>query len=138
MSVRIMSLKLNRLLLYGAMAVLALVLLALLLVRLFSGDTSSAQVSYYPGTYTTTVPLATGSVTVEMTFSEDGIESVNYEIPEAVQSVYPLVQPTASSIGQQLAEGTDLEAIEVDSASYETAEHLLSAMKLTVEKAKKP
>lgn len=137
MSVRIMSLKLNRLLLYGAVALAALIALVILLTKLLGGGmAASAQTEYYPGTYTTSVPLGTGSVTVQMTFSEDGIEAVHYDIPDAVQSVYPLVQPTASSIGQQLTEGTEIGAVQIDSASSETAAHLLNAMKLTVEKAK--
>ena len=135
MSVRIMSLKLNRLLLYALMAVAALILLILLLVRLVGGG-SDTEAKFYPGTYTTSVALGTGSVTVEMFFSEDGIETVNYEIPEVVQTMYPLVQPTASSIGSQLTEGIDPDAVQVDSCSSETAAHLLAAMKLTMEKAK--
>lgn len=136
MSVRVMSLKLNRLLLYALGALAVLILLALLLIKLLGGDSDPAQAQYYPGTYTTSVPLGTGSVTVEMVFSENGIEKVNYEIPEAVQKVYPLVQPTAASIGDQLATGTALEAVQIDSSSSETASHLLDAMKLTMEKAK--
>ena len=136
MSVRIMSLKLNRLLLYALIAVAALIALVMLLLRVLGGGAEQSQAQYYPGTYTTSVSLGTGSVTVEMVFSEDGIEQVSYDIPEAVQTVYPLVQPTASSIGEQLAQGTELEAVQVDSASSETAAHLLSAMKLTMEKAK--
>ena len=136
MSVRIMSLKLNRLLIYVLVGLAALILLVVLLTRLLGGGPDPAQAKYYPGTYTTSVPLGTGSVTVEMVFSEDGIEKVNYEIPEAVQKVYPLVQPTASSIGEQLAEGAELETVQVDSSSSETASHLLEAMKLTMEKAK--
>ncbi len=136
MSVRIMSLKLNRLLLYVIVGLAALILLIILMVKLFGGGSDPAQAKYYPGTYTTSVPLGTGSVTVEMVFSEDGIEKVNYEIPEAVQKVYPLVQPTASSIGEQLAQGTEIEAVQVDSSSSVTAAHLLDAMKLTMEKAK--
>lgn len=136
MSVRIMSLKLNRLLLYGLIALAALIALVVLLIRLLGGGSEPAQAKYYPGTYTTSVPLGTGSVTVEMVFSEDGIEKVNYQIPEAVQKVYPLVQPTASSIGQQLSDGAAIDAVQVDSSSSETAAHLLDAMKLTLEKAK--
>ena len=136
MSVRIISLKLNRLLLYVFIALAALVLLLVLLAGFSSDDADSPQAKYYPGTYTTSVPLGTGSVTVEMVFSEEGIEKVNYEIPEAVQKVYPLVQPTAASIGEQLSEGTALEAVQVESSSSETASHLLDAMKLTMEKAK--
>ena len=108
----------------------------MLLAGFSSDDADSPQAKYYPGTYTTTVPLATGSVTVEMVFSEDGIEKVNYEIPEAVQTVYPLVQPTASSIGEQLSQGIEIEAVQVDSSSSVTASHLLDAMKITLEKAK--
>ncbi len=136
MSVRIMSLKLNRLLIYGIVALAGLILLIVLLTKMFGGEADPVQAKYYPGTYTTSVPLGTGSVTVEMVFSEDGIEKINYDIPEAVQKVYPLVQPTASSIGEQLAQGTEIEAVRVDSSSSVTASHLLDAMKLTIEKAK--
>ena len=136
MSVRVMSLKLNRLLLYALGALAVLILLALLLIKLLGDGSNPAQAQYYPGTYTTSVPLGTGSVTVEMVFSENGIEKVNYEIPEAVQKVYPLVQPTAASIGDQLTTGTALEAVQIDSSSSETASHLLDAMKLSMEKAK--
>ncbi len=136
MSVRIMSLKLNRLLIYVLLGLAALILLLVLLIKFSGGGSDPGQARYYPGTYTTSVPLGTGSVTVEMVFNEDGIEKVNYEIPEAVQKVYPLVQPTASSIGDQLAKGTELEAVQVDSSSSVTAAHLLDAMKLTLEKAR--
>ena len=134
MSVRILSLRLNRLLLYVLGALVGLILLIWLLTSL--GGTKETQAQYYPGTYTTTVALGTGSVTVEMVFNKDAIEKISYQIPEAVQSVYPLVQPTASTIGSQLTEGLDPDAVRVDSASTETAAHLLSAMKLTIEKAK--
>ena len=136
MSVRIMSLRLNRLLLYAFGVLAALILLLLLLLKIFGGGSTPAQAKYYPGTYTTSVPLGTGNIMVEMVFSENGIEKINYEIPEAVQKVYPLVQPTAASIGDQLAEGTALEAVQIDSSSSVTASHLLNAMKLTMEKAK--
>ena len=135
MSVRILSLKLNRLLLY-ALAAMAAVILLILLLTFLGRSESDSEAKYYPGTYTTSVALGTGSVTVEMVFSETGIESVNYEIPEEVQMVYPLVQPTASSIGSQLTTGIEPEAVQVDSDSSETAAHLLDAMKLTMEKAK--
>ena len=136
MSVRIMSLRLNRLLLYTLGVLAALILLALLLIKIFSGSPDPAHAKYYPGTYTTSVALDTGSVTVEMVFSENGIEKVNYTIPEEVKKVYPLVQPAASSIENQLAEGTALDAVQIDSSSSVTASHLLNAMKLTMEKAK--
>ncbi|MCI8633214.1 MAG: hypothetical protein HFE64_07025 [Lachnospiraceae bacterium] len=138
MSVRIMSLKLNRLLMYAGIALAVLIALVILLTKLLGGSSSgsaSADTEYYPGTYTTSVPLGTGCITVQMTFSETGIEAVSYDIPDTVQSVYPLVQPTAASIGQQLTEGTQMEALQIDSASSETAAHLLKAMKLTVDKA---
>ena len=114
MSVRILSLKLNRLLLY-ALAAMAAVILLILLLTFLGRSESDSEAKYYPGTYTTSVALGTGSVTVEMVFSETGIESVNYEIPEEVQMVYPLVQPTASSIGSQLTTGIEPEAVQVDS-----------------------
>ena len=136
MSVRIMSLKLNRVLLYGALLLAALIFLVVLLVKLIPSGSPSAEAAYYPGTYTTSVALGTGSVTVQMVFSEDGIESVYYDIPDAVQTVYPLVQGAATSIGKQLTEGIDIASVRVDSASSETAEHLLKAMRLTVEKAR--
>lgn len=136
MSVRIMSFRLNRFFLYALGALAALLVLILLLIKILGSGSDPAQAKYYPGTYTTTVPLGTGSVTVEMIFSESGIEKVNYEIPEAIQKVYPLVQPTAVSIGDQLSEGTSLDAVQVDSSSSVTASHLLDAMKLTMEKAR--
>ena len=58
-----------------------LILLIVLLVKLIPSGDSSAEAAYYPGTYTTSVALGTGSVTVQMVFSEDGIESVHYDIP---------------------------------------------------------
>lgn len=137
MSVRIMSLKLNRLILYAGIGLAVLILLVILLTQLLGGSAGSASnTEYYPGTYTTSVPLGTSCITVQMTFSETGIEDVRYDIPDAVRSVYPLVQPTASSISQQLTEGTQIEALQIDSASSETAAHLLKAMKLTADKAR--
>ena len=63
MSVRILSLKLNRLLLYALAAIAAVILLILLLTFLGRSE-SDSEAKYYPGTYTTSVALGTGSVTV--------------------------------------------------------------------------
>lgn len=136
MSIHILSLKLNKPLLYGAAAVL-LLLVILLFVLLGRSRTPSPEKEglYYPGIYSTSVSFGTQILTVEMTFSETAITSVSYQIPDGLQTVYPLVGSTLASIGTQLQNGVELEAVSVDSASSETGAYLKDAMALTIRKA---
>lgn len=140
MSVRIMSLKLNKLILYGAAALAVLILILVLVTSL--GRRSSPEgkngAQYYPGVYSTSVSFGGQVLTIEMTFSETGITAVRCPIPDDFQSVYPLVEPTLSTIGSQLKNGTELEAVTVDSLALDTASYLKEAMALTLKKARRP
>ena len=138
MSVRIVSLKLNQVI---TAALLALTGIALLLVLIFfltgrNKGSDGAEV-YYPGVYTTSVSFGSQALTVEMVMDSHGIQSIDYSIPESISSVYPLVEPTCSSIGKQLEAGADIQAVTTTSDSQDTASYLLRAIELTMEKAKR-
>lgn len=137
MSVRIMSLKLNKLILYGALALAAVILAVVLLISLNRPGTPEASKDslYYPGVYSTSMVFGTQVLTMEMTFSETAITSVSCHIPESVQTVYPLVAPTVSSMGSQLQKGIDLDSVTLDGTSLETGAYLKEAMAATIKKA---
>ncbi len=139
MSIRIMSLKLNKLILYGLGALIVLILFIVLIVSLAgrSGKNQS-EGQYFPGLYSTSVPFGTQSITVDITFSEEAITAVSCQIPENFQALYPLVEPTVNSIGEQLKKGVAVSAVSLESTALETGTYLLDAIALTVEKAERP
>ena len=139
MSIRIMSLKLNKLLLYGLGALILLILLIVVIVSLAGRSADeSAKSQYFPGVYSTSVPFGSQSITVDITFSEEAITAVSCQIPDSFQSLYPLVEPTVLSIGEQLKKGVSVDAISLESTSLETGNYLLDAISLTLEKAGRP
>jgi len=134
-----MSLKLNKLLLYGLGALIVLILLIILIVSLtgrFGENQSEGQ--YFPGLYSTSVPFGTQSITVNITFSEEAVTSVSCQLPDNFTALYPLVEPTVTSIGEQLKKGVAISSISLESAALETGTYLLDAIALTVEKAERP
>lgn len=92
---------------------------------------------YIPGTYSTEVVLGKENVTLSVTVEKDAISSVALsEKTEAVDTLYPLLEPTLADINEQLAETGSLEGVSSSTDNRYTSMVLLQAIEASVNQAK--
>lgn len=137
MAFRVVTLRLPGLLRIGAAALAVILAGILLFLTLGSGGkrVSSEAAVYQPGVYSASVAFGAQTVSVEIIMTSTGIQSVSYEIPEDVSSVYPLIRAASAMIEKQVESGGDPSAIQPDSASQDTAAYLLRAIRTACSKA---
>jgi len=127
MSVRIMSFKIGRLLwILGAAAVLLLMLILILVLP--QKDAQADDAAYVPGVYATSIAFGDQEIQLQLTCSETEILELTYEVPEALNELYPLVEQCCASYSEQLQSGTPVSALTVESAYSETADYIMSAI----------
>jgi uncharacterized protein with FMN-binding domain len=137
---KIVVLHMKELIIFGALALFAL-LLVILFVS-FSGsksedgaDTSEAM-TYIPGTYTSSVSLNGSAVEVQVTVDKDHINSIELiHLDESVETMYPLVSPALEELSAQILATQSLEGITYQSESQYTSIVLYKAIVSAIEKA---
>lgn len=98
---------------------------------------SSDQVLYIPGVYSASLKLGTQEVNVEVTVDADKITSVTMvPLSESVATMYPLVQPTLTSLTEQICEKQTLQGLKYSDESRYTSQALISSIEKALEKAK--
>lgn len=153
---KIVVLHMKELLYTGLFAVLGILLVILLFVLFLPGDSedtpptgtqtpvpeSSMQSStetaslYIPGVYNTELVLNDQTVNVEVIVDGEKISSLQLvNLNEAIETMYPLLQPTFESLTEQILEKQSLEDISYNQDSRYTSLVLLEAISKALEKA---
>lgn len=97
---------------------------------------SSDQVLYIPGVYSASLQLGTQEVNVEVTVDADKITSITMvPLSESVATMYPLVQPTLTTLTEQICEKQSLQGLKVPDESRYTSQALISSIEKALKKA---
>ncbi|MBQ7926211.1 MAG: hypothetical protein IJ335_07945 [Lachnospiraceae bacterium] len=101
-----------------------------------SKDTS-ANAAYVPGVHSTQLILGNHTIELEVVADDTGnITDIRFAaLDESVTTLYPLLEPSLSSISTQFMETGTLENISYDDSSRYTSLILLEALSKTLEKA---
>lgn len=141
---KIVVLRMKELIYTGICVAFGLLFVIILLLVFLPGgkdDTSSqdtpANAAYAPGTHSTQLILGDQTVDLEVVADDTGhICDIRFAtLDESVTTLYPLLEPTLSSISTQFMETGTLENIEYDDSSRYTSLILLEALSKTLEKA---
>ena len=131
-------------LIYTGIFVALGILLILLLVYMFSpkdgtADTAVASAVYVPGVYTSSIMLSGSAVDVAVTVSADEIESIRLvNVGEAVETMYPLMEPALDSLAEQICSTQSLEGLTYASENQYTSQVLIDAVSRALDKAAVP
>lgn len=100
---------------------------------------TSAEVStdlYVPGVYSATVALSDTSFDVQVTVDANHINSIELvNASEAVETMYPLMEPALSDLADQIIETQSIENITSAEESKYTSALLLDAIRTALAKA---
>lgn len=147
---KIVVFKLKELLLTAALVVFGVAIL-LLVVALVSmekestpgvtqpsarNDSTETSALYYPGVYTSTMELNDTTIHLELVCDSNHINSVRLiNLDEAVETMYPLLNPALEDLELQLSKNVPLEELEFTEGSTYTQTLLVEAIERTLEKA---
>lgn len=154
---KIIVLKSKELIYTGIFIVLG-ILLILLLVYMFSGDSktdsdkkdtiSSSQTqeqveestetitTYKPGVYTSELNLGGSQLQVTVTVDENTVSHVDIaNLDDAVTAMYPLIQPSLDEINNQIPVVSDMDEITYSKDNQYTTIIIMEAVKQAIEPA---
>lgn len=126
---------------------LALFLIALCFIMFRPGRTpktaaaeqTAAGMLYAPGVYRSALALGSENVDVEVTVDQSRITSVALvPLSEAVQTMYPLMQPTLDELAVQIIERQSTEDLSFPESSHYTSLALIGAVNAALAKASLP
>ena len=113
------------------------ILIILFLLSLFSdNEDSETTSSYVPGTYSTSLTI--GSIPMEMSVKVDSERIVDVALTpasESVETMYPLLDSSVSSLREQLLSLQDASQIAVSADSQYTYTVLMDAVNTALAKA---
>lgn len=99
-------------------------------------NASADPQQYIPGIYTASLPLSGQSLDVEVIVDSAQIKSVRLvNLQESVAAMYPLIEPTMSSLQTQILSSQSVESITFEDSSKYTAYVLVQAVQTALEKA---
>ena len=139
---KIVVLRMKELIYTGIFVALG-ILLILLLVYMFAPkdkkNTATADAAYTPGVYTSSITLGGNAVDVAVTVSETRIEAIAYNnLSEAVETMYPLMQPALDNLSDQICETQSLDGLDYSEDTQYTSQVILGAVERALEKAVVP
>ena len=139
---KIVVLRMKELIYTGIFVALG-ILLILLLVYMFAPKdkkaSSTADATYTPGVYTSTITLGGSTVDVAVTVSADRIESIAFNnLSETIETMYPLMQPALDNLSEQICETQSLEGLDYSEDTQYTSQVILGAVERALEKAAAP
>ena len=154
---KIVVLHMKELLYTSLFAVLGIILVVLLFVLFLPGDSETTPPSgtqtpvpessipessdttasiYMPGIYNTELVLNDQSINVEVIVDSHKITSLQLvNLNEAIETMYPLLQPTFDSLTEQILEKQSVQDISYSQDSRYTSLVLLEAISKALEKA---
>ena len=111
----------------------------LLLAFMFSPKqkrSTSSEIRYVPGIYTSTFSLNNTVMELEVVVDESHINAIRFSnLNESVTTMYPLMQPTIEYIAEQIYDTQSLENISYNEESPYTSQIILDAVKSALKKA---
>ena len=142
---KIVVLRLKEVLLTGLFVLLGIILVIVLVVSFLpqneenttpTGATIDSNLTYIPGSYSTSLILNDMTANIEVIVDENYISSVRFvELDEALKTKYPLLEPALSDIADQLIETQSLETIVFSDDMRYTATLLISAIESALNEA---
>jgi len=128
-------------LIYTAIFVALGILLIILLVYMFAPSKKNPEEAsanlYIPGVYTSSIMLGGHAVDIAVTVEKNSIASIQMiNISEAVESMYPLMEPALEHIAEQIYSSQSLDNITYPEENQYTSMIILDAITKAVEKAK--
>lgn len=129
-------------LIYTAIFVALGILLIILLVYMFAPknrNKASADNTalYVPGMYTSSIMLNGSAVDIAVTVEEDTIASIRMvNVSEAVETMYPLMEPALENIAEQICSSQSLDNITYPEENQYTSIVILDAIHRAVDKAR--
>ena len=126
---------------YTALFILFLIILAVLLFFMFGSrkskeEAASGDALYTAGTYTSSVSMDQTNLEVEVTVDEDHIKSIRFSnLDETVETMYPLLQSSMENLADQIVLSQSAEDITLPEDSEYTSSLILSAIQSALEKA---
>ena len=137
-------------LIYGGILFVLGILLALLLIYMFTRDKESGKEDastsqttqetavFMPGVYSTCLSLGGTNIELQTNIDESGVTSLSLvSLDETVAAMYPLMQPTLDEINRQLANHTDMDSITCSADSKYTSILILEAAREAEKLARK-
>ena len=127
---------------YTAIFVLLGILFIILMLVMFlpgrkAKETDTAQATYNPGVYTTSVRLGENTVDIEVYVDADNINSIRMvNLNETISTLYPLMEPAFAELSTQIVKTQTLEGITYDTDSKYTSLLLLDAIETSLSKAR--
>ena len=129
---------------YTLMFIILAIILIVVLINMFSKNpspktkgTSTYEISYNPGIYSTQIKLNDSPIDVEVTVDSHNIKSISLNnLNDTITTMYPLLEPSVEYIETQLASGTSIDNIKLDESSQYTQSVILQAVKQSLNKAK--
>ena len=121
--------------------------LALLLIALFfimfrrdktdsQPESSTAEASYIPGVYSSTVTLASEQINVEVSVDAHQITSIALKpLSDSVAAMYPLMEPAMQGLAAQILKSQSLESVTYPAQQKYTSAVLLKAIQTALNKA---
>lgn len=99
-------------------------------------DAAVSPASYIPGVYTASLPLRSQSLDVEVIVTADQISSIRLlNLEEDVAAMYPLMEPTLTSLRDQILTNQSIDGITYEENAKYTAYVLLQAVQNALKKA---
>lgn len=117
--------------------ILGILLIILLSFMFFpKADSTSSEITYAPGVYTSTLSVNNTVLEVEVAVDQSHISSIRFNnLTESVAAMYPLMQPTIESLSKQICEKQSLENITYSDENAYTSMLVLDAIEEALQKA---
>ncbi len=144
---KIVVLHLKELIYTGIFAGLGILFIILLIVMFLPKNKeqkeeetpSSTEVTYEPGTYSTSLSLNGSNVSVEIDVAETGITDLRLvNMDEAVTTMYPLIEPSFEDLTEQILEMQNLDEVAYADENRYTYMVLLNAIEEALSQAALP
>ena len=134
-------------LIYTGIFVLFGILFIIMLIIMFVPDKeegnseiplpSVSEANYVPGVYSSTIRLGSQTVDIEVLVDAHNIISIEtVNLSEAVETMFPLVEPSLDNLATQIISSQSLENITYSDDAKYTSLVLLEAIEQSLEKAK--
>lgn len=96
----------------------------------------TAQASYMPGLYRTSISLGSQNLDLEVAVDADHINSISLlPLSDSVETMYPLMTPALEQLSEQICSSQSLENLTYPEGSQYTCSALVQAIKSCLSKA---
>lgn len=143
---KIVVLRMKEIIYSGIFALLGILFIVLLIIMFVpdkeEGNSeiplpSVSEANYVPGVYSSTIRLGSQTVDIEVLVDAHNIISIEtVNLSEAVETMFPLVEPSLDNLAAQIISSQSLENITYSDDAKYTSLVLLGAIEQSLEKAK--